>query len=161
MLACLFHIPRYEWNETKPFMKKCNLCYDRIKDDELPACVEACPNKAIVFGDRNKLLKQAHRIINSKPQKYLQHVWGEEEYGGTSMLYISDIDLAKIGWSDNPVTSIPHLTEPLIEKTPVLGLTAGSFLVGLNWIIRRRMKFAGQNDKTKNQTKKEDGQDDV
>ena len=161
MLACPFHIPRYEWNVTKPFMKKCNLCYDRIKDNELPACVEACPNKAIVFGDRNKLLKQAHRTINSKPEKYLQHVWGEKEYGGTSILCISDIDLAKTGWSDKPVTPIPHLTEPLIEKTPVIGLTVGGFLVGLNWIIRRRMEFSGQNGETKNQTKKEDGQGDA
>ena len=77
------------------------------------------------------------------------------------MLYISDIDLAKIGWSDKPVTPITHLTEPLIEKTPVIGLTVGGFLVGLNWIIRRRMEFAGQNDKAINQIKKEDGQGDA
>jgi formate dehydrogenase iron-sulfur subunit len=158
MLACQFHIPRYEWNVTKPFMKKCNLCYDRIKENELPACVEACPNDAIIFGDRKKLLKQAHRIINSKSEKYLKHVWGEKEYGGTSVLYISDIDLAKIGWSDKPVTPIPHLTEPLIEKTPVIGLTVGGFLVGLNWIIKRRMEFAGQNDKIRNKIKKENRQ---
>ena len=65
MLACPFHIPRYEWNETNPFMKKCNMCYNRIKENQLPACVEACPQKAIVFGDRNKLLKRAHLIIDN------------------------------------------------------------------------------------------------
>jgi formate dehydrogenase iron-sulfur subunit len=154
MLACPFHIPRYEWNEVKPFMKKCNLCYDRIKENKLPACVESCPQKAIIFGERNKLLKQAHSIINANKSKYLNHIWGEKEFGGTSILYISDVSLSSMGWSDKPEVSIPHLTEPLIEKTPFIGLTVGGFLVGLNWIIRRRMELSGQDDKSKNQNEK-------
>jgi formate dehydrogenase iron-sulfur subunit len=149
MLACPFHIPRYEWNEVKPFMKKCDLCFDRIRDNKLPACVQVCPQKAIIFGERNKLLNQAHSIINNNKNKYLNHVWGEKEYGGTSVLYISDISLDSMGWSDKPETPIPHFTEPLIEKTPVVGLTVGGFLVGLNWIIRRRMELSGQDDKSK------------
>lgn len=153
MLACPFHIPRYEWNEIRPFMKKCNLCYDRIKENKLPVCVQACPQKAIIFGDRNKLIHQAHYIINNNKSKYLNHVWGEKEYGGTSVLYISDISLDSMGWADKPGTPIPHFTEPLIEKTPAIGLTVGGFLVGINWIIRRRMDLSGLDDQ-KNQNEK-------
>jgi formate dehydrogenase iron-sulfur subunit len=155
MLACPFHIPRYEWNETKPFMIKCNLCYDRIQVNEKPACVDACPNNAIIFGERDEILKRAYSIIDSNPKKYFNHVWGEKEYGGTSILYLSDIDLSKMGWPESSNLPIPQLTEPLIEKTPVIGLTVGGCLVGLNWIIKRRMKFARLNNKIKNQTEKE------
>jgi formate dehydrogenase iron-sulfur subunit len=155
MLACPFHIPRYEWNETKPFMKKCNMCFDIIKENKQPACVQACPQKAIIFGNRNSIIKYARSIINNNPGNYINDIWGQKEYGGTSVLYISDIDLAKIGWPSKTVTPIPRLTEPLIEKTPSIGLTVGGFLVGLNWIIKRRMESAKQNDKTKNQIKKE------
>jgi formate dehydrogenase iron-sulfur subunit len=154
MLACQFHIPRYEWNNTKPFMKKCNMCYDRIKENKLPACVEACPQKAIIFGERNKLLKHAYSIINSNRNKYLHHVWGQKEYGGTSVLFISDIDLTKMGWPSKPVMPVPEHTEPLIEKTPVIGLTVGGFLVGLNWIIKRKNELAAENRKS-NKMKKE------
>jgi formate dehydrogenase iron-sulfur subunit len=153
MLACPFHIPRYEWNNTKPFMKKCNMCYDRIKENKLPACVEACPQNAIIFGERNELLKHARSIINSNRNKYLHHVWGQKEYGGTSVLYISDIDLTKMGWPDKPVIPVPEHTEPLIEKTPVIGLTVGGFLVGLNWIIKRKNELAAENSKQKKEKK--------
>jgi formate dehydrogenase iron-sulfur subunit len=155
MLACPFHIPRYEWNTTKPFMKKCNMCYDRTIDNKLPACVQACPQKAIIFGERNSLLKRAHSIIKNNQGKYLNHIWGKKEYGGTSVLYIADIDLTKMGWPNKSISAIPRITDPIIEKTPAIGLTVGGFLVGLNWIIKRRMELARQHDKTSKQIKKE------
>ena len=82
MLACPFHIPRYEWDSTHPYMVKCMMCFERIKDNQKPACVEACPNQVMQFGDRDKLLEEAHKRIAENPTRYKNHVWGEEEYGG-------------------------------------------------------------------------------
>jgi len=155
MLACPFHIPRYEWNDTKPFMKKCDMCYDRIKENKLPACVEACPQKALIFGDRNKLLKHAHSLMKNNHGKYLNHIWGQKEYGGTSILFISDIDLTKLGWPNKQTVPVPEHTEPLIKETPVIGLTVGGFLVGLNWIIKRRNELTAENNKSKKKIKEE------
>jgi formate dehydrogenase iron-sulfur subunit len=149
MLACPFHIPRYEWNQIKPFIKKCDMCYDRIKENKLPACVEACPQKAIIFGERYKLLKQAYSTINSNRNKYINHIWGQKEYGGTSILFISDIDLTKMDWPNTTVTPVPEHTEPLIEKTPAIGLTVGGLLVGLHWILRRKNELAAENTESK------------
>ncbi len=162
MLACPFHTPRYEWNAIKPFMRKCNMCYDRLQRNELPACVAACPYEAIIFGERNELLNRARALIRSNPGKYLNHIWGEKEYGGTSVIYISEVDLAGMGWHNEPSTPIPDFTQPLIEKTPEIGLTVGSVLVGLTWIIRRRMKLTGHTDQSGDNDKmKEKVQEDV
>ncbi len=147
MLACPFHIPRYEWDKTIPFMVKCNMCVGRLADGKQPACVEACPEGALVFGNRDRLLSEAHSIIKKYPARYHNHIWGENEFGGTSVLYISDVDLAALGWPRFEPKSIPSLTEPLIHKTPFIGLGVAFSLVGLNWIVKRRNTLAEEHGK--------------
>jgi formate dehydrogenase iron-sulfur subunit len=144
MLACPFHVPRYEWQELQPYMQKCDMCFTRLREGRLPACVEACPHEALIFGDRHELLQLAHERIRSQSSQYLPHIWGEEEYGGTSVLYISDVDLAALDWPESASPAIPHLTEPLITKTPFIGLGVGCSLLGINWVVRRRMKLAAE-----------------
>ncbi len=143
MLACPFHIPRYEWGATHPFVRKCTMCASRLQEGQVPACVEACPQQAIEFGEREELLQRAHRRIREDSEHYLPHVWGESEFGGTSVLYISDVDLAALDWPSSPAEAIPHLTEPVIAATPYIGLGVASGLLGVNWIIRRRMSLMG------------------
>ncbi len=142
MLACPFHIPRYEWDKTQPLVSKCMMCFERLHEGGIPACVEACPNQALLFGERDDLLRQAHDRIQRQPATYFQHVWGEQEFGGTSVLYISDVNLSALDWPEQPATSIPALTEPLIHATPFIGLTVAASLLGVNWVVKRRMKLA-------------------
>ena len=144
MLACPFHIPRYEWDEAVPFVRKCSMCFDRLEDGLVPACVEACPNEALSFGERNALLREAHRTIEVGRERYMDRVWGEHEFGGTSVLYISDVDLGVAGWPEPETESIPSLTEPLIAKTPFIGMGVMSSLLGINWVIQRRMRLAAE-----------------
>ncbi|MCG6957585.1 MAG: 4Fe-4S dicluster domain-containing protein [Gemmatimonadetes bacterium] len=144
MLACPFHIPRYEWDEVIPFVKKCDMCAGRQADGLAPACVEACPNEALRFGERESLLGQAHELIAGGRARYLPRVWGEHEFGGTSVMYVSDVDLGGMGWPDPETVPIPSLTEPLIAKTPVIGLSVASGLLAIHWVIRRRMRLASE-----------------
>jgi formate dehydrogenase iron-sulfur subunit len=141
MLACTFHVPRYQWENTVPYVVKCDMCADRQAHGERPACVEACPEGALKFGDRDQLLSEARALIRQNP-RYQDHIWGETEVGGTSMMYISDVDLTSLGWPPHNAPPIPSLTEPLIHKTPFIGLTVGLTAVGLNWIIKRREELA-------------------
>ena len=141
MLACPFHVPRYEWDDTTPLMVKCEMCFERLEAGQSPACVTACPHEALVHGPRDELLAEARRRIANRPGDYLPHVWGEEEFGGTSVLYVSDVDLATLDWPADAACPIPHLTEPLIEKTPVMGITVASCLLCINWVVRRCMKL--------------------
>jgi formate dehydrogenase iron-sulfur subunit len=151
MLACPFHIPRYQWDSTHPYMMKCAMCFERIKEGKLPACVEVCPNQALTFGNRDELLEKAHQQLKDHPQKYMKHVWGEEEFGGTSVMYISDVNLEKLDWPNVSSLSIPELTEPLISKTPFIGLSVMAGILSINWVIGRRMKLAAERN-TKEQS---------
>jgi formate dehydrogenase iron-sulfur subunit len=141
MLACPFHVPRYEWDTTAPLMRKCTLCVDRLRRGEPPACVSACPHEVLLFGKRDELLERARERLREDPGRYLRRIWGESEFGGTSILYLSDVDLSMAGWPGPESGSIPSLTEPLIHKTPVVaaGVLAGSCLLGA--IIGRRNRL--------------------
>jgi formate dehydrogenase iron-sulfur subunit len=149
MLACPFHIPRYEWNRTLPFVRKCTLCLQRLQQGKQPACVEACPHGALAFGERDALLRAARRLIRRSPGLYLPKVWGELSWGGACVLYLSDVDLARAGWPDGAAAPIPSITDPLIRKTPVIGLTVGFGLWAIMAIIGRRQKLmSGAKDGT-------------
>ena len=142
MMACPYAIPRYDWDQTVPYVRKCIMCYDRIKQGKQPACTSACPYEATIFGDRTKLLAEAHRRIAEHPSKYIDHIWGEHEVGGTSVLYISDIDLGFLGYQPNLQTSLPHTTEAAMKSVPFAFVGMGGAMLGLRWIIKRRELLA-------------------
>ena len=77
-----------------PYVRKCILCYDRITAGRQPACTEACPTKATIFGDRDQLLAEAHRRIGERPRQICKQGLGRARAGGTSVLYISNVDLS-------------------------------------------------------------------
>ena len=97
-----------------------------------------------MFGEKDALLREAHRTISAGRGRYVDYVWGEHDFGGTSVLYISDVDLEVAGWPGEATESIPSLTEPLIANTPFIGMGVMSSLLGINWVIRRRMRLAGE-----------------
>jgi len=141
MLACPIQIPRYEWESKLPYMKKCDMCFSRIEKGDLPACVEACPQKACLFGERDQLLGVARKRLSDRSAGYIQHVYGERELGGTSVLYISDVPLAALGWPEAVgERTLSSFTWPLISKTPWLALGVATLLTGTHFIIRRRME---------------------
>jgi hypothetical protein len=95
----------------------------------------------LTFGTREELIEQAWSRVRDTPGRYLPHVWGETELGGTSVLYVSDVDLAALGWPGADAEAIPALTEPVIEKTPLLGGTVLMGVWGLSAIIGRRQRL--------------------
>jgi formate dehydrogenase iron-sulfur subunit len=135
-IGCPFGVPSFEWeNGLTPVISKCWLCYDRLQAGEKPACASACPTGAIRFGRRDHLLVEAHAKIVSNPGRYVDHVFGEFEAGGTSMLYLSDIPFEELGFPvDLPRTAPPEETEKIMTKLPavIAGVTvlmAGTVLV--------------------------------
>ncbi len=119
-LACPFEVPRFDWeNGVNPVISKCWLCYDRLQAGQKPACAEACPTGTLRFGQREELLAQAHAQIASNPGRYIDHVFGEFEVGGTSMLYISDVPFEQLDFPTGlPQTAPPEKTEKIMSKLP-------------------------------------------
>jgi len=59
--SCPYDIPR--WNERTGGMAKCTMCFDRLREGMLPACVKTCPTGAMSFGDRKAILEKAEKRL--------------------------------------------------------------------------------------------------
>ena len=47
-----------QWIEVDKKMKKCDFCHDYLDQGKPPACVAACPLRALDFGDIEELAKK-------------------------------------------------------------------------------------------------------
>lgn len=132
MVACPFDIPAYEYHEPlHPRVRKCSLCADtRLKEGRPPACVEACPREVMTFGKREELIKLAHQKIGREPDRYVDHVYGEHEVGGTSWMYMSGIPFDKLGFrTDLGTAPYSGLARNYLSAAPlVMAIWPGFFL---------------------------------
>jgi Fe-S-cluster-containing dehydrogenase component len=142
MVACPFQIPAFEFDKAiEPDIKKCDFCFERTKVGKLPACVEICPNEVLTYGKREELIDIAHKRIELYPDKYIDHVFGEFEVGGTSWMYLSSKEMPKLGLPDLPRATAPGVSESIQHGlfayfVPPLALYA--ILGGVMWINKNR-----------------------
>ncbi|MCF8035567.1 MAG: 4Fe-4S dicluster domain-containing protein [Desulfobacteraceae bacterium] len=144
MIACPFQVPAYEYDKAfTPRVMKCTLCYPRIREGKLPGCVAACPKEALTFGKRDELIKEAQRRINRNPEKYVDHIYGQFEMGGTSWLYLSPRSFSSLGMrEDLGDKAAPEYTSGALAVVP-MAVTAGAVLLtGIYAIARRREQIA-------------------
>ncbi len=133
MVACPFDIPTYEYDRAlDPRVRKCTMCFGtRLKNGQPPACMAACPREVMTFGKREDLLRLAHQKIGREPDRYVDHVYGEHEVGGTSWMYLSAVPFDKIGFrTDLGTQRYPELTRNYLSAAPlILALWPGFFLM--------------------------------
>jgi Fe-S-cluster-containing dehydrogenase component len=144
MMACPFEIPAYEYDEPlTPRVMKCTMCHPRITKGQLPGCVEACPKEALTFGKREDLLKIARARIRKYPEKYVDHIYGESEMGGTSWLYLSPVPFSRLGMrEDLGITPAPELTSGALAVVPMVVGLWPVLLTGIYAISKRKEKVA-------------------
>lgn len=139
VIACPFGIPKYEWSKPLPYVRKCDFCHDRIVAGGTPACAGACPTGALIYGERSALISIARQRIANQPKRYIDHIYGEREVGGTSLLILSDIPLEQLGYPPGiSEHSVPSLTWPALENVPRVVFLGGTLLAGLYWLTMRR-----------------------
>ncbi len=143
MIACPQGVPKYQWSKLAPYVKKCDMCYDRQVAGGKPACVEACPVEASVFGDRDALLREARERIRND-SGYVPRIYGAEEFGGTSVFYISDVAFEDLGFVKPVMGSqpLPTLSAAALGETPTVVVVGGSMLAALYWITQRKRQVA-------------------
>lgn len=143
MLACPYQVPRYQWSKLAPFVKKCDMCSERVKAGGQPACTEACPVQASVFGDRDELIAEAWNRIRSD-SSYVLRIYGIQEAGGGSVLFVSDVEFEKIGFKPLPTGTqpVPTLTAAALGDSPKVVVIGGTILSALYWVTQRRREVA-------------------
>jgi len=139
--VCPWHIPQRQsgvglYLKVQPIpagggvMYKCDLCHDRIKKGQMPACVEACEKrlgvkKPLYFGRRDGIIKMAHE----RAKEINGFIYGEEENGGTATLYVSRIPFEKIDAKLKETKSNLLLSKVLNPLREVNGWAKG-FVIG-------------------------------
>jgi Fe-S-cluster-containing dehydrogenase component len=162
VLACPFGIPKFQFNSPTGRIGKCELCRHRYKDGHYAACAEVCPTGATLYGKTSDLLAEAKRRIALKPGtatvyprgklggpdqsyegtvgNYLQHVYGENEYGGTQVLKLSAVSFPKVGMPDLPPHSSAASSET-IQHTLYGGLMMPIAVLGvMTYVAKRNVK---------------------
>lgn len=143
MAACPFGIPKSQWDKPLPYIQKCDFCADRLAQGKQPACGEACPTGALIFGTRAEMLQTAHTRLQNDG-KYIQHVYGEAEAGGTSMLYISHVSFDKLGFPELKNQDLPSIDWPYMKAVPwVVGIVA-SLSTAIYFRTHRKERISGK-----------------
>lgn len=138
MVSCPFDVPKFEYNSPIPKMQKCRMCWEKLVEGEKPACVDFCTMQALTFGKRSELLETARQRIYQNPGKYVSHIYGEHELGGTGVLYIAGVPFSELGFptgfDDQP---IPERTRGFLTSVPVVLTVFPAFLFGLRQATRQ------------------------
>ncbi|MGQ9682896.1 MAG: 4Fe-4S dicluster domain-containing protein [Anaerolineae bacterium] len=164
MTACPFRIPRFEWDKPLGHIRKCHFCFDRRASGQIPACVKTCPSGALAFGERDELIAAAEARLRARPDKYVQHIYGKEEGGGTHVLILAGVPFEYLGLptlGTQPV-AVPrqalapfeYMGQPVMGKepvtqlndelahygTPAIAVGVAAILAGMQWYSKRRLQ---------------------
>ncbi len=148
-IACAFNVPKFEWEAAFPAIVKCELCRNRAdpkKGGALavanPACAEVCPREAVIYGKREELLAEAKRRIAKDPKRYVQHVYGEHEGGGTQVLYLAaaGVSFQEMGLPALGERSAAQFSESVSHAPYVMGVTPVALYAAMAFVIHRNKK---------------------
>ncbi|MBW1901860.1 MAG: 4Fe-4S dicluster domain-containing protein [Deltaproteobacteria bacterium] len=148
MIACPFEIPTYEYDKAlTPRVMKCDMCYSRVTEGKLPGCVEACPNEALTFGTRKDLIKTARERVRKYPDRYVDHIYGEHEMGGTNWLYLSGVPFNELGMREDLGTApAPDLTAGFFGSVQMVVGLYPVLLTGIYAITKRKEKISKEEE---------------
>lgn len=122
-LACPYDVPKYQ--PDRGIVRKCDMCADRLRIGEAPACVRACPHEAIRIrvvakdevrqrADEGVFLPSAHEPSYTKPTTVFLRT-GTDELSGAD------------GGRPRPEAAHPPLAVMLV----LTQLAVGGFVLGL------------------------------
>ena len=150
MIACPFGVPKFEYAKAVPYVKKCTFCAERQAKGLAPACTEICPSGALKFGKRADLLEEAKARVYQNPTKYVHGIYGEEEAGGTSWLYLSDVPFESLSLpGEIEKRSYPEMAEGALSAVPFVATLWPPLLMGLYTFSKRRDEVAGEGQERK------------
>ena len=99
--------------------------------------------EALSFGKREDMITIARERFRKYPDRYVDHIYGEHEMGGTSWLYISGTPFKELGMrEDLGVTPAPQFTAGALSSVPIIAGMWPALLAGLYAVSKRKEKIA-------------------
>ncbi len=89
------------------------------------------------------MLALAHKRIADRPDKYVDHVYGEKELGGTSVLYLSRVPFEKLGFPTYGEKPFPAFTKTALGAVPPAVIGVGALLGAAYAFFRKRAQNGG------------------
>jgi len=114
-------------------MYKCDFCYDRLLEQKIPLCMDACPRNAMIIG----LEEDIHREAERRAVAMKGYVYGRQENGGTGTLYLSPVPFELLDDAIEKSSGRPHmkrvgrrleearLLEGAVLLAPIIGIGSG------------------------------------
>jgi formate dehydrogenase iron-sulfur subunit len=145
----LYFVPTLAGNGV---MFKCHLCYDLLREDRIPACMEACPTGAMIIGERDEILADALGRV----EHINGFIYGKDENGGTSTYYVSPVPFDIIDKAIPHGAGLPNFKpakrrmaeastmEAWVMASPFIGIAAG--VAGAFSILSKRKNGKGGNE---------------
>jgi formate dehydrogenase iron-sulfur subunit len=143
MNACPFGVPHFDWDKgvlDQPLISKCSMCSHRLDAGEQPACVQTCLTGALKFGRRDEMLVEARKRIGDHPSRYVNHVYGETENGGTSYLILSHVRFEDLGLPAVPELPVSTASETIMKGTLPFALGWAITLTAIAGAVRLRKR---------------------
>ncbi len=118
-------------------MYKCDRCYNRIADGELPACIEACPEDVQTIGPRDEIIKKAHVLA----KEIGGYIYGEKENGGTNTIYVSPVPFEELNKAIETGKGKPHLQPVKNSMADSNNLAAAMIIAPIAGVVAAAGKF--------------------
>jgi formate dehydrogenase iron-sulfur subunit len=147
--ACPYYALSYEYDDPlTPRVMRCTMCYPRIKQGKNPGCADACPTGAITFGKREDLIKVARSRIAKSPDRYIDHIFGEHEFGGTSWLTLAGVSFGELGLHEGAThTSLPEIGTEFLSVVPLVITIYPGLLMGFYAFSKRKDRLSEEQKK--------------
>ena len=112
--------------------QKCTLCYDRMKNDQTPACAQACPTTSIKYGDRDSMAATARERVaqlhdQGRTEARLYGANPNDGVGGTGSVFLLLDEPETYGLPPDP--RVPTADLPYMFKRAGMAV-AGMLAVG-------------------------------
>jgi Fe-S-cluster-containing dehydrogenase component len=144
VMACPYYALAYEYSDPlTPKVMRCTMCYDLIREGKNPGCADACPMGAITFGEREELIRVARERIRKHPERYIDHIFGEHEFGGTSWMVLAGTSFRALDL-DEGVTSepLPAIATSYLGVVPLVITIYPGLLLGMYAFSKRHEAVA-------------------
>jgi Fe-S-cluster-containing dehydrogenase component/DMSO reductase anchor subunit len=124
-LACPYDVPKY--HHAKGVVRKCDMCSDRLKTGEAPACVQSCPHEAISI----RLVDVKSVIENSEVDHFLPGAPEPHQTMPTTTYKTKRVFPRNTLPADYYSVSPQHPHLPLIATLIFNQMSVGAFIVGI------------------------------